>query len=348
MLPGRNLKAYLTRLKHASIPEMAYRVGQILRVRRLRAPTCAGRRPIEIPAIDAARINDLQLPAFSVEIDAVDIEAILKGRVYTLGGKQSAVDRFERATNDKYFADIRLAPSSPDIRLIWEPARLQHITTLILYMQLNPGHEGIDAMMDFARRDLLEWIRNNPFLKGPHYMSPMECGLRLPVFFYAIRLLNNFAPEERRKIIEALYLHAWWVTGNLSLYSSLGNHTICECVGLVFAGAVFNSLPEGRSWLSRGIELLQQEIHHQILEDGGPAEQSLGYHRFVLDLYWLAVGFLERNALHDCGGLKPRLALGEGFIADFQDEGGNIPAIGDSDGGYAVAPGIHPERVVEL
>ena len=48
--------------------------------------------------------------------------------------------------------------------------------------------------------------------------------------------------------------------------------------------------------MNRGIDLLQQELFHQILDDGGPAEQSLNYHRFVLDLYWLAVDFMEKNA----------------------------------------------------
>ncbi len=345
MLPGRNLKAYIARFRNASVSELAYRAGLALRIRRLRAAVAAGRRFVEIPAPDITEIGDLQLPAFSLNVEASVVAAILGGRVFTHGEEQGTIERFEKETIGQYFADIRMGPLSPDIRMAWEPARLQHITILLLHAQANPGLDGIDAMRDFARKGLLEWLRRNPFLKGPHYMSPMECGLRIPVFFYALRLLDHLTPAERQEIVEALYLHAWWVSGNLSLYSSLGNHTICECVGLVFAGAVFKSTPEGRAWLSRGISLLRQEIRHQILEDGGPAEQSLGYHRFVLDLYWLAVGFLERNALHDCKDLKPRLALGEDFISAFQDDAGNVPDIGDCDGGHAVAPGVAPCRL---
>ncbi|OPY13633.1 MAG: Heparin-sulfate lyase precursor [Syntrophus sp. PtaB.Bin138] len=347
MLPGRNLKAYIARFRHASAPELAYRAGLALRIRKLRATVSAGRRFVEIPALDAAEIRGMQLPAFILDTDESAIGEILGGRVFTLGEEQQAVERFERETKDKYFADVRSGPTSPDIRTVWEPARLQHITTLLLYARANPGLDGFDAVRDFARKGLLEWLRKHPFLKGPHYMSPMECGLRIPVFFYALRLLDNLTPEERQEILEALYLHAWWVSRNLSLHSSLGNHTICECVGLVFAGGVFKSAPEGRSWLSKSIELLRQEINHQILDDGGPAEQSLGYHRFVLDLYRLAVGFLERNALWDCRELKPRLELGEAFLATFRDDAGNAPDIGDCDGGHAVAPGIRPERFVE-
>ena len=139
---------------------------------------------------------------------------------------------------------------------------------------------------------------------------------------------------------------AWWIEKRLSLYSSLGNHTVCECVGLVFAGAVFRESEEGKSWLEKGKALLGQELNHQILDDGGPAEQSLNYHRFVLDLYWLAVDFQESNGLSDCAAWKPRLLLGEEFIAAFQDEAGSFPSIGDSDDGHAVAPLVTPKRGV--
>jgi len=93
------------------------------------------------------------------------------------------------------------------------------------------------------------------------------------------------------------------VSRNLALYSSLGNHTVCECIGLVFGGAVFRETGEGKKWLSRGCTLLEKELSHQILDDGGPAEQSLNYHRFVLDLYWLACGFLEKNRRSVLAGL---------------------------------------------
>ena len=110
----------------------------------------------------------------------------------------------------------------------------------------------------------------------------------------------------------------------------------------------FQFSPEGKAWLNRGIKLLQQELYHQILDDGGPAEQSLGYRRFILDLYWLVVDFLEKNRLHDCTDWKPRLVLGENFLKAFQDGRGHLPAIGDSDDGYAVAQGFNLRRAIEF
>jgi uncharacterized heparinase superfamily protein len=130
----------------------------------------------------------------------------------------------------------------------------------------------------------------------------------------------------------------------LSLYSSLGNHTIAECVGLIFAGALFRNTRAGKHWLEKGFSILKEELGHQILADGGPAEQSLNYHRFVLDLYWLSVDFLEKNNLYDCSDIKPRLMRGEDFLSAFQYDNGNMLPIGDSDDSRAVAPGISPRR----
>jgi hypothetical protein len=324
---------------------MAYRVRQALDVRRLRGGVHAGKIPVSLPPVEAAAFDSLQMPAFDMAAQDPVIDNILGGMVFTLNAEREKLALFERGTQAKYFADIRLTTSTPDIRAVWEPGRLQHLTILFVHAKRNADPAGIGAIQNSAKDSLLAWIRSNPFLTGPHYMSPMECGLRMPVFFYSLKRLDNLTPGERREILEALYMHAWWVSRNLSLYSSLGNHTICECIGLVFAGAVFRGVPEGKAWLEKGVELLRQELHHQIVDDGGPAEQSLSYHRFVLDLYWLAVDFLGRNGLTDCEDWRPRLELGEQFLATFRDESDATPAIGDSDDGFAIAPGIYPKRL---
>lgn len=172
----------------------------------------------------------------------------------------------------------------------------------------------------------------------------MECGLRLPVYFYALKMLDNLSSSESETILNGVFLHAWWIEKNLSLFSSLGNHTVCEAMGLVFAGAVFRETEAGRRWLKTGITLLTQELTHQVLADGGPAEQAFGYHRFVLDIYRLAVDFMESNSLRRCDDFKERLLVGEVFLSSISDTVGNSPAVGDYDDGYAVAPGLFPCR----
>jgi len=339
---GRGKNFYILRLKNTSFPELAYRTKQALFSRCLKVFFKKGGSPIRVPLIDHVDVESLKLPSFTYQVSTEAFEKLFQEKKIYLPEKNEEIKHFEEQYRNLLFADINPAKAPLDIRTVWEPARLQHITLLVARARHSTSSSS-GALPQSAKEALLKWIKENPFLYGPHYISAMECGLRIPVFFYCLKLLDNPSDQEQRLILETIYLHAWWVSKRLSLYSSLGNHTIAECVGLVFAGAIFRNFKAGRRWLSKAWDLLKKEAYHQILNDGGPAEQSLNYHRFVLDLYWLAIDFLERNKLYDCREIKPRLAKGENFLSAFQDKNGNMPSLGDSDDGYAIAPGIHPE-----
>jgi hypothetical protein len=271
------------------------------------------------------------------------IAGLLKGQRWCLNADEQSIAAFEARTRKVFFSAVSRPAAEPDIRAVWEPARLQHVAALLHHARTTePDRKR--ALHDAARLAVLTWLAENPFLFGPHYVSVMECALRIPVFFYCLKFLDNLEGADWTRIAEAIYRHAWWTEKRLSLHSSRGNHTVAEGVGLIFAGAVFLPSRDGRRWLEKGCRLLWQELGHQVLADGGPAEQSLDYHRFVLDLYWLAVDFLERNGLFDCIEFKSRLQAGEAFLQAFQDKTGRRPSIGDSDSGHAVAPGISPAR----
>ncbi|SLM28704.1 hypothetical protein MTBBW1_1470017 [Desulfamplus magnetovallimortis] len=73
--------------------------------------------------------------------------------------------------------------------MVWEAARLQKIT-LLLFQKL-PKHISQKSDDLIAKHAVLNWIKQNPFLYGPHYLSPMELGLRVPVFFLVITDLGG-------------------------------------------------------------------------------------------------------------------------------------------------------------
>jgi len=336
---------YLVRLKTASLGELVYRARQFILVRRLKKKVAQGQQILSIPEVVPNQINKLHMPELNGHVSEQEVEEILQGRVFSLNTDLEGIREFERKTRHLFFNDIKLTGQDPDIRAVWEPARLQHLTVLLIYKSNHSDattRQNIDA---YVRKSILEWIDRNPFLRGSHYMSAMECGLRIPVFFYALKLLGNLTPSDVQHITAAMYFHVWWIQKRLSLYSSLGNHTIAESVGLIFGGAVFQHAPEGRRWLQRGVDLLEQELYHQILDDGGPAEQSLNYHRFVVDLYFSAIDFLEKNGLHDCKRLKARVETAEAFLSAFSTKEDSLHSWGDSDDGRAVAPGCFPHRL---
>jgi len=292
-------------------------------------------------AADRFEMEGLALPTLHATIPDELLVYVKNGRTFCLNAPEMDIDRFEETWKSAFFSDVKQT-SAVDIRSVWERARLQHLMVLLARLCSGPGEVPSDVD-GFLRDAVLNWIRNNPFLFGPHYASAMECGLRIPVFCYALQRLRTLSGAERAFIAAAMFEHGWLVSKRLSLYSSVGNHTIAESIGLIFAGGVFRNTSEGKEWIGTGVRLLARELHHQILEDGGPAEQSFNYHRFVLDLYWLAIDFLEKNGLHDCSPWKSRLAQGDEFLASFNC-GNRLPTIGDSDDSYAIAPEVAPTR----
>jgi hypothetical protein len=335
---------YLLRLKNSSLYELIYRVKRFLFVLKLKILYSKKKNLTAIPKIDYSRIQNLQLPAICGDTDERLVKKILNDYLFALNTELNAIKRYENRWRNTYFNDIRTTGQDIDLRSVWEPARLQHIAILINYIIQNEKPEFSDRVLKFSKNEVLKWINENPFLCGPHYISAMECGLRIPLFFFCLKILDNLNPGELQLILDTLYRHAWWISNRLSLYSSRGNHTVAEASGLIFGGAVFRDTIEGRQWLAKGYELLKNELDHQILIDGGSAEQSLDYHRFVLDLYWLAIDFLKKNNFYDCDVFEKRLIEAEHFIAAFKDFRGQLPSIGDSDGGHAIGPGIYPCR----
>jgi hypothetical protein len=70
-----------------------------------------------------------------------------------------------------------------DIRIRWEPARLQLATAWMAYAQRFPESPFGKQASQAAKTSILSWIEANPFMHREHYRSAMECALRIPVFF---------------------------------------------------------------------------------------------------------------------------------------------------------------------
>lgn len=335
---------YLLRFQNSSLSELVYRTRHFFFIKKLKIQYSKKKGPTVVPRIDFKNIKDLKLPALHGEGDERIVQKILNGNLFTLNADPRAIRTIEDSWRSTYFNDIKISDKDPDIRSVWEPARLQHIAIMINYIIQNKNKEFSDSGLQFSKKNVLKWIHENPFPYGPHYISAMECGLRIPVLLYCLKTLGNLEIGDSQLIQETLYRHAWWISKRLSLYSSRGNHTVAEANGLIFAGAVFRHTAEGHQWLAEGYQLLKKELANQIFEDGGPAEQSLSYHRFVCDLYWFAIDFLKKNNLYDCEEFEEPLIKAEHFITAFKDAGGGLPSIGDSDDGHAIAPGVHPCR----
>ena len=334
---------YLTRLGRASAGELVHRAGEQYFIRRLKSRSGRPNADLIPPPVTAETLDRLVLPEIHGSPDEAEVRSVLAGKRFCLNQDPEQLERFEKKWQGAFFTGVRSDPSDPDLRAVWEPARLQHLTLLLVFLAQNPDSDLAATIPEYVQTDLARWIERNPFGLGPHYISVMECALRIPVLALILKTLDP-APELRDLLLKTMFEHAWLIHKRLSLHSSLGNHTVTECLGLVVTGAVFQEDRRGREWLAAGVKWLEIESVHQILDDGGPVEQSWGYHRFVLDLFWYAVRFLEANGLGDCTQIKNRLVRGEEFINAFLSAGFRFPNFGDYDDGRVLGPGLAPVR----
>lgn len=316
------------RLQHSSPAELLYRFRQMLEVSLLKRQVRLNYLSLDSPELEKEHLESLRMPELMLSGD-VNIAGILQKK------------NLNQPLNN-WPTDIGTFKS--DIRIRWEMARLQQATLLLVIASKVNNINDIKILKYNIKKIILDWIQNNPFLRGEHYTSAMECALRIPVFFYALKRIESLTTVEFNSVSEMIYNHALLISKKLSLFSSRGNHTVTEATGLVFAGALFGMARRGQDWLKIGIQLLNNELPRQVLCDGGPAEQSVGYHRFVLDLYWLVLDFIQKNGLGEVSHWEERLVIGEYFMNMLNGQVRDCASIGDSDNGFAIAQGVKPLR----
>ncbi len=342
------LKKIKLRLNNASLSEIVHRILTFARYRLVTFLVCkVGFRPPLPPASQAA-VDSFILPEPGDIPDKKTVHRIMQGERFTLNFPDKVIKDFEIKWSKRCVTAVPFGEKEKDvdIRAVWEAGRLQHITLVSMYVQYAEDPSGVEDCINWIKKELFKWLDDNPFLHGPHYQSAMECGLRIISFLYAARALwNHVTDRERNRITAAIYTHAWLVSQRLSLYSSLGNHTVCECVGLATAALLVKDTKNGTAWFEEAEKLLIQEAERQILKDGGPAERSVNYHRFVIDLFiWISELFRLNNHEEAAKKLQPAVKRGGKFWQILESRFIDIPAMGDSDDGYAIAPGIAPCR----
>ncbi|NEV65308.1 hypothetical protein G3446_26350 [Thiorhodococcus minor] len=293
-----------------------------------------------------------QLPSVPFTLDARDdeIEASLVGIWPALGfdwswSSDGAV--WHRAPDtgrnwpQVFFGKISYRQGNPfgDARVVWEPSRLQQLVTLALIARRYESERA--RAVDLIVRQLQSWYEANPVACGIHYVSAMECGLRIIAVCFALDLIRPEIIEHSSVwccAASIVHSHADLIAGRLSLHSSSGNHTIAECAGLIFAGVLFSELRGADRWYAVGLKTLRQEAARQILTDGGGIERATWYHLFVLDLIGLVERLLDSRNHEIPAELTAALERGRAFLAVFAQSPADLPVFGDADGGYALSP----------
>lgn len=175
------------------------------------------------------------------------------------------------------------------------------------------------------------WILENAPTAGNGW-EPYPSSLRI-VNWIAWALAGNEPGEAARDSLAAQ-------TRNLSAtieHHLLGNHLLANAKALVFAGCYFGG-NEAAAWLRNGLNLLNQELHEQILKDGGHFELSPMYHAIILedmlDLIQLAGIFPEQLA-EASDEWRPLAARMLSWLASMSHPDGEISFFNDAAFGIA-------------
>jgi hypothetical protein len=334
--------------------ELVYRVGEQWTLLRLRA-----RDGCFVPAAASSlafcRATERQLPDLPLDEPAILAKKsdLLDGRWPALGfdwqwRSDPAIWRRAPDTGrewpDVFFGAIAYRAGNPtgDVRVAWEPARLQQLLGLAVIASRGDEPTAGRAVRLFEDQLRSFAAANRPW-SGIHYVSAMECALRLIAVSHATDMMRDRlhrAADVWAAVAALASSHAPFIAARLSLHSSAGNHTIAESAALVYAGELFAELPGAARWRERGLDILTTEMQRQVLPDGGGIEQAFWYLLLIADLAGLVVALLDHRRQSVPDALRESLAQARAFLGALAARPADLPPVGDRDDGFALSPAL--------
>ncbi|MDX1696096.1 MAG: alginate lyase family protein, partial [Ketobacteraceae bacterium] len=231
--------------------------------------------------------------------------------------------------------DYRDCARFGDCKLVWEPNRHHHLVVLGRAYRATGD-------MKYAREVVAQiesWLDQNPYGYGMNWRSPLELGIRLINWVWAIDLIFEsglFTGSFQKRLLESVYLHCRDVSGKYSQGSSANNHLVGEAAGVFVAASYFNIFKKSTEWAYDAKSILDREIFAQTFPDGCTKEHALGYQFFVFQFYWISglVGKWHNDSFS--GAYWAQLELLTLFVAQLSEAGGQLPMFGDRDDGYVL------------
>jgi hypothetical protein len=221
-----------------------------------------------------------------------------------------------------------------DIKDVWEPARFSWAFILAQAYHLNRD----EKYPAFFWEQFDAFFANNPPNIGPHWMNGQEVALRLIAWVFAWQVFYKSpksTTDRTGRLQAALAAHARRISATL-IYarSQRNNHLLSEAAGLYTAALMLPGVPSSLRWKKVGWNLFIQATRDQITSIGGYIQQSVNYHRLMLQLaIWIqAVSKLEgANALPE--DVISRITAAIHWLEQMiMSETGKTPNMGANDG----------------
>ncbi|WP_217142027.1 alginate lyase family protein [Streptomyces sp. AC627_RSS907] len=352
---------YLRRLSRMGPREVGGRVGDAVRRRRWRAA-----RPV-CPSVTGARFTAV-LPAGTIAAVPPDAAKRLLAEADRLMAGHAGyfgVDRDDLADPDWWY-DPKTGRRAPwgyafdvpyrnedvvgDIKQIWELSRHQYLTQLAAAYAIS----GNERYAERVAAHLRSWWAANAPLRGVHWTSGIELGIRLLSWVWIRRLLDGWPGaaglfEENPVAIHQVWHHQRWLAAFPSRGSSANNHVIAEAAGQFAAACAFGWFPSSARWRDDAMRSLERHLRSNTFGSGLNRELATEYHGLVLELGLAAVAEADAAGVPVPASVRLVLLRMTDALAAVVDNRLRPPRQGDADDGHGlVVDGAGTDRWASL
>ncbi|MFD8870528.1 alginate lyase family protein [Streptomyces sp. NPDC059590] len=352
---------YLRRLSRMGPREVGGRVGDAVRRRRWRSA-----RP-DCPSVTGARFT-AALPAGTIAAvppDAAkrliaEADRLMAGHAEFFG-----VVRDDLADPDWWY-DPKTGRRAPwgyafdvpyrdedavgDIKQIWEPSRHQYLTQLAAAYAIT----GDERYAERVAEHLRSWWAGNAPLRGVHWTSGIELGIRLLSWVWIRRLLDGWPGaaglfEGNPVALNQIWHHQRWLAAFPSRGSSANNHVIAEAAGQFAAACAFGWFPSSARLRADALRSLERQLRSNTFGSGLNRELATEYHGLVLELGLAAVAEADAAGVPVPASIRLVLLRMTDALAAIVDNRLRPPRQGDADDGHGlVVDGAGTDRWASL
>ncbi|CAM5532080.1 MULTISPECIES: heparinase II/III family protein [Streptomyces] len=352
---------YLRRLSRMGPREVAGRAGDAVRRRRWRSA------PPDCPRVTGARFTAV-LPAGTITAvppDAAKRLVAEADRLMDGHAEYFGVVRDDLADPDWWY-DPRTGRRAPrgyafdvpyrdedavgDIKQIWELSRHQYLTVLAAAYAIT----GNERYAERVAGHLRSWWAANPPLRGVHWTSGIELGIRLLSWVWIRRLLDGWPGaaglfEGDPVALSQIWHHQRWLAAFPSRGSSANNHVIAEAAGQFAAACAFGWFPSSARWRADALRSLERHLRGNTFPSGLNRELASEYHGLVLELGLAAVAEADAAGVPVPASVRLVLLRMTDALAAVVDSRLRPPRQGDADDGHGlVVDGAGTDRWASL
>jgi hypothetical protein len=224
-----------------------------------------------------------------------------------------------------------------DIKQIWEPSRHQYLTQLAAAYAIT----GDERYAERVAEHLRSWWAANPPLRGVHWISGIELGIRLLSWVWIRRLLDGWPGvaalfEDNPVAVQQIWHHQRWLAAFPSRGSSANNHVIAEAAGQFAAACAFDWFPSSGRWRADALRSLDRHLRGNTYLSGLNRELATEYHGLVLELGLAAVAEADTAGVPVPAPVRLVLLRMTDALAAVVDNRLRPPRQGDADDGYGL------------